>query len=201
MSPWEFIAAVAWRMAAIVVAVLYRPLVTSVLGRTLSKVRAGPFELAWEQTRSATGPLAPTEQPRSGTGGSISSLTPRQVGELIETDPRQARLEMYEVLRRGLRRGLAEAGVDTEAEADALQLCRAGERAGLFPSRVTDAVVGLNVLRNLALHAPSDEQLRPERAREYVATAEGSLYAASIALTQARRDAQGQETKSISDAA
>lgn len=201
MSVWEFMATVAWPVAIVVVAVLYRPLLTSLLNGGLRSVRAGPFELAWEQTRSATGSPADMERPQSATPRSISSLTPPRIGSLIDTDPRQAILEMYEVVRRGLRRGLAEAGVDPDEEADALELCREGERAGLFPPRVTDAVMGLNVLRNLALHAPGGEQLRPERAREYVAMAEGALYAAAIALAQGQRSGQAQESKPIPHAA
>lgn len=184
MSAWEFIAAVAWPVAVVVVAVLYRPLLVSLLNGGLRAVRAGPFELAWDQTRSATTARVRSEPLRAVSTGSVSSLTPESISGLVEADPRQAIIDMYEVLRQGLRRGLEEAGVDADADADALELCRIGERAGVLPPSVTDAVVGLNVLRNLAMHAPSDEHLQPQKAREYVAMAEAALYAASVALAK-----------------
>src|SRR5436309_14410558 len=81
MSVWEFVAAVAWPVALLVIAVLYRPLIATLLKGSLRSVRAGPFELAWEQTRSATGAAAETQQRRSEVGVSVSSLTRQAITE------------------------------------------------------------------------------------------------------------------------
>ena len=64
---------------------------------------------------------------------------------------------------------------------DALGLAREAESQGIVPAEVTDAVLGLNVLHNLALHAPMCE-MSPVRAYEYLAMADGALYSFASAL-------------------
>jgi hypothetical protein len=97
-------------------------------------------------------------------------------------------LDAYGVVRRTLEDGLKEAGVEVDAgQLDALDLAREAERHHLSGSKVTDAVLGLNVLYNLAKHALSNE-MSPARAFEYLAMADGALYAFSAATKTSRPD-------------
>lgn len=104
--------------------------------------------------------------------------------ELAGSDPRGAILGAYEAVRAALRAGLVEAGLAIEdGDLDALDLAREAESRGIVPPAVTDAVLGLNVLHNLAKHAPSRE-MSTTRAHEYLAMADGALYAFSAALSK-----------------
>jgi hypothetical protein len=85
-----------------------------------------------------------------------------------------------------LRRGLEEVGVEVDNVADgldALGLVRVAETRHIVPPEVTDAMLGLNVLYNLARHAP-EREMSPARAYEYLAMADGALYAFATAATR-----------------
>ena len=52
VSTLEFIAAVAWPLAALVIAVLYRRAITAILSGQVGRMRAGPLEVEWRRTLS-----------------------------------------------------------------------------------------------------------------------------------------------------
>ena len=52
VSALEFIAAVAWPLAALVIAVLYRRAITAILSGQVGRMRAGPLEVEWRRTLS-----------------------------------------------------------------------------------------------------------------------------------------------------
>lgn len=49
MSPIEFIASIAWPAVILIVALVYRRLLTDLVTGGVTRLRAGPFELAWDQ--------------------------------------------------------------------------------------------------------------------------------------------------------
>lgn len=188
MGAIEFIGTIAWPVAVLVVALAYRPLVVSILERHPTRLKAGPLDLVWEHAAEAVHVrrTAPVPAP-AGTEARLKPISSGREAELAESNPRRAILEMYAAVEQTLRDALCERGIGFEEGADALSLVRAGESAGLFPAEVTDAIVGVQVLRNLAADAPTREQLEPAKAREYIAIAEGSLYAIRMALRRAER--------------
>jgi hypothetical protein len=114
----------------------------------------------------------------------IRSLLGSEIADLANSEPREAVLCAYEAVREAFRRGLEEVGVKIDAAGlDALGLAREAESQGIVSAEVTDAVLGLNVLHNLALHAPVRE-MSPVRAYEYLAMADGALYSFATALKQ-----------------
>ncbi len=187
----EFIGEVAWPVAILVVALAYRPLLVSVLERNLTRLKLGGLEMAWDQAADVVRLRRPAPlQPSTGASGVAGPGAPPEIRELVEVDPRGAILGMYSTVEQVLRDALREHGIEAEESADALSLVRAGESVGLFPAEVTDAILGIQVLRNLAAHAPTQQHLEPEKAREYIAMAEGSLFAVAMALRRASAEAR-----------
>lgn len=189
----DFISRIAWPAVILVVALMYRRLLTKLVTGGITHVRAGPFELAWDQAKSGVERRTSTVErvPHLRSTGTPSappeSLLGSELAELAESDPREAIFAAYGRVQEALQRALADMGVShTEAETlDALSLVRLTESSGLTPPETTDAVVGLNVLHNLAKHAPGSG-LSASRAYEYLAMADGALYSLASALKHQR---------------
>jgi hypothetical protein len=190
----EFIAKVAWPVSILVIALVYRRLLNDLLAENVTRLRAGPFELAWDQAKSGVARprqaseanTRPALVPTDTTEAVYTSLLDTDIGALADSDPREAVLCAYDAVREAFRQGLAEAGVENDANGlDALGLVREAESRGLVPSETTDAVLGLNVLHNLAKHAPMHE-MSPSRAYEYLAMADGALYSFATAIKKSR---------------
>ena len=191
MSAIEFIARIAWPAVILIVALIYRRPLADLIAGGVTRFRAGPFELAWDQAKSGV------ERSRASSSASPSSSTPSPIrpsvgllgGELsalAESNPRETVLRTYETVRQAIRRGLEEVGVELDDDADsldALGLVRIAETRNIVPPEVTDAVLGLNVLYNLAEHAP-EREMSPSRAYEYLAMADAALYAFATAAAR-----------------
>lgn len=183
----EFIAEVAWPAAILIVALVYRRLVGDLIAGGITRLRAGPFELAWDRAKSGLESSRPPSQIRSAsdsseavTGASFSFLDPKLV-DLASSNPRQAVLCAYEAVQEALRTDLSDLGVTFGPDLDALALAREAESRGIVPPEVTDAVLGLNILHNLAKHAPVRD-MSPAKAYEFLAMADGALYSLTTAM-------------------
>jgi hypothetical protein len=113
----EFIAKIAWPVSILIIALVYRRLLTDLIAGGVTRLRAGPFELAWDQAKSGV------ERPRqSSQANARRSLVPADLGapqtslldtdirDLADSDPREAVLRAYDAVREAFRQGLAEAG-------------------------------------------------------------------------------------------
>lgn len=189
----EFIAKIAWPVSILVIALVYRRLLTDLIAGGVTRLRAGPFELAWDQAKS--GIERPRQSSQANDRPSLvpddaealqTSLLDTNIRDLADSDPREAVLRAYDAVREAFRQGLAEAGVEIDSDAlDALGLVREAESRGIVPSETTDAVLGLNILHNLAKHSPVRE-MSPSRAYEYLAMADGALYSFATAIKKHR---------------
>jgi hypothetical protein len=170
------------------VALAYRRLLSDLIAGGITRLRAGPFEFAWDQAksgierpRSAAKAKSRPDQPAAGAETPFNFLD-SEVVNLASSDPREAVLRAYQAVREALRSGLEGIGVELVFnELDALGLAREAESRDIVPPEITDAVLGLNVLHNLALHAPVRE-MSPARAYEYLAMADGALYSFTAAM-------------------
>lgn len=184
MSPVEFIAAIAWPVAILVIAIIYRAPLGRLVGGERTKLKAGPFELAWESARPnlPRPALAAVDSDArlSASGGRLASTLVDQARE----SPGEAVLAAYSQLGEAFTRGLKELGIGIDAEQnDPLALAREAERKGVIGPEITHAIEGLDILRNLAARRPS-QALSEGRAFEYLAMADAVLYAIAGALSK-----------------
>lgn len=184
MSALEFITAVAWPVAILLIAILYRKPVTRLVAGERTTLKAGPFELAWENARPAVPRPAPFPVEK---GSPLSPPAGRLASTLVDVareSPAEAVLAAYSQLGEAFCRGLKEVGVELDVEQQAaLALASEAERAGITGPEITNAVHGLEVLRNLAQHGPA-QAVSEGRAYEYLAMADAVLYAIAVALTR-----------------
>lgn len=144
MSPVEFLAEVAWPVAVLVIAILYRKPLGRLVGGERTTLKAGPFELAWEQAR----PTLPRPAPLSAEiGAQVASPAGRLASLLVDLareSPAEAVIAAYGHLGEAFKRGLNEIGVDVHADRDdPLALAREAEAAGVTGPEITHALEGL----------------------------------------------------------
>lgn len=174
MSALDFIAAVAWPLTVLVIAIMFRRPITTALASAAGHLKAGPFELAWEETISEV--EVDLGQPPSVSKGEIGGAAGK-LDELAEESPVAAVVQTYGQIELALRDLLKRHGVDgVDDQWHVVELARHALRKGLITPETMKAVEGLSVLRNLAAHG-RDSDLSTQRAHEFVALAQGTLFA------------------------
>jgi hypothetical protein len=168
----EMTKALAWPVATLVLALLFRqPIISLVSGLKLRRLKGKDWEAefgqALEEARREI--PAPTEAPRE-----LSELAPKLQGS-IATSPSQAILrawnEVEGFLVSSVAQEIAPSGFVVPDVVESLV------EKGIIERSTRDAIVSLYHLRNLATHAPS-ERISPLQAREFVAMASAVKWAA-----------------------
>lgn len=207
MTATEFIADVSWPLAIVIVAVLYRPFLTKLLAGGSSKLKAGPFELAWDEAREGLASTIgrstdeasdgfPQSSSTSSSGDplpSMKSLLGPKMVELAEKEPRRAIIQAYQKVSGAVHAGVKLSDAELDDVDDPVNVARRAQELGLIEPRTTDALVGLQVLYNLAEFSPS-HQVSSARAFEYLALADAALFAfaSNIQAEAKRRDTEDQ---------
>jgi len=138
---------------------------------------SGPVDVhSWAQGVEQVGESVIAFEPAGAMPGQDDELD--RLVELAENAPATAVVTSFALIHRELERiaranGLPADGTPTAALADI------AERAGLVTKETVSAVRGLVALRNFAVHAQSDTEVTPSRAREYVALVQAVLFALS----------------------
>ena len=182
MSVLEFIAAItkalAWPLAAVVVAVLFREQLRRLLSTgPARRMKAGPIEIEWDRTVAE----AQVELDQPGVppplAGSMSGPVSVELVEVAERSPTAAVMEAHAVIERELRVRLTAAGVpEAEQRVGAAGLARLGMQHGVITEETQRAIEGLSVLRNLSAHGRAGD-VSTERAIDFLALADAVLYA------------------------
>jgi hypothetical protein len=171
MPALEFIAAVAWPVTILVIAVMFRRPIAEALAASTGRVKAGPFEWEWERG-------VQTVEADLGLPSSIShSELEDTAGELDEWSERAsvgAIIEASGQVERALRELLPKDNKEINRWG-LMQLSRAALEQGRISPETAKAIEGLLVLRNLAAHGRAEE-VSPKRVREFVALTQGVLY-------------------------
>lgn len=179
MSTLEFIASLvkslAWPVALLVLALLFRSQLRQMLSRQVKRMKAGPIELEWDRTLSeAEVELDQPGGPRLEAGRAESGIAAELSG-LAASSPATAVLEAHMRIENELRRITAAAEPDGAPEAGAAGLARHAGRLGLITPETVRAVEGITVLRNLAAHGRAGE-VSAEQARDYLSLIDAVLY-------------------------
>jgi hypothetical protein len=173
MSALEFIASVAWPIAVLAIALLFRKPIVAALESATGRLRAGPFEMAWEQTVS-TVELEINRPPAAVKEGAGAK---EKLDQLADISPPSAVVEAYGRIEASLRSLLMKHGVKGDEHAWSVRkLADLARQDDLITEETRHAIEGLRVLRNLAAHGKWDD-LSAQRAREFVALADGVIFA------------------------
>lgn len=166
-------------MTVLVVALIFRRVITQTLSGHLARVKAGPLELEWErkvfEVKADLEITRPEPNPFRDRAERGSRPSPTAPGS-----PKAAVLLAHDRVTAQLGRLLEEAGED-EADLELLGsagLARQAEGLGLIAEQTVQAVEGLTVLANLARFGRTDD-VSVERAAEYEALADAVLFALS----------------------
>jgi hypothetical protein len=174
MSPAEFISSIAWPVAVLVIALLFRRPLTDALRSASGALSAGPFRLEWQRRAEAV--EADLGRAPSISKGEIGGAAGR-LDEIAEVSPAGAVVEAFGQIEVSLRSLLEQDGVQNlDRPWSVSRLAQTAREKGLITAETQDAIEGLSVMRNLAAHGQQDD-LSPQRAHEFVALSQGVLYA------------------------
>lgn len=159
---------------------------TAVLRASSGRFSAGPFRLEWEKRAAEIeGDLGLSPSISKGEIGGAAG----RLDEIANVSPAGAVVEAFGQIEIALRSLLKKHGVSGFDESwNVRQLADAALEQGLIASETKDAIEGLSVMRNLAAHG-EQRDLSPQRAHEFVALAQGVLYAISMNEKAAERRA------------
>jgi hypothetical protein len=186
MSAAEFISSIAWPLAALAIALLFRAPLSDALRSASGALSAGPFRLEWQRRAAAV--EADLGRPPSISKGEIGGAAGR-LDEIAEVSPTGAVVEAFGQIEVALRSLLEEQGVENlERPWSVRRLAESARERGLITAETKDAIDGLSVMRNLAAHG-GQEDISPERAHEFVALCQAVLYAITTNAKSAARSA------------
>lgn len=178
MSWLEFFATIigslAWPVAAVVVALVFRKQLRALLSGPLSRVRAGPLEVEWDRQLSEAEVDLGEPDARSFDGPTVAELT-----RVAQQSPVSAVMAGFAKVEAALRELLSAQTPHVPVEGSgAVRLARAGFELGVVTDESVRAIEGLAVLRNLAAHG-RETDLDAHRAIDYLAMVDAVLFALS----------------------
>lgn len=174
----EILKAAAWPVATLLLALMFRAPVTNLFqGLRLRRLKRGDWEADFQETSAEVRrEIAALASPATGTGGP----TPLVIddSDLSTGAPAVAAVaRAWNQIEALIENTAREAGVTGATFPEKLRAL--AEKGFLDPSTV-DAVNGLRIMRNLAVHSP--EPLAQEKAWEFIEMANGVAFAISMNL-------------------
>jgi hypothetical protein len=177
--------AVAWPIAAIVIALLFRKQLKALLAQPLNRLRVGAVEMEW---RAAVAEAIPETVRRTAPPQRGSTVT--ELGELAKVEPMAAILrgflrveqalvtQVLPQLRDRVSAGdLKVEGSGPSARRDPAEFARLAAQEGVITHDAAKAVAGLDTLRQL-VSLPS-YRVDTDQAIEYLTMVDAVLYALS----------------------
>lgn len=174
----DLVTGLAWPVAVVWIVLAFRAEIRDVLHSRKATVKAGPFELGFEQAAvevEAATALRPTtagDEPTSplGLDESMHSLA-----VTAASSPVEAVLGSFALVEQALRDRLESAGIDPGTNRSAVQLAAQAASVGLITPETVNSVQGVAVLRNLAAHGHGRE-IDAGKALDYLVLVEATLY-------------------------
>ncbi len=172
----SIVGSLAWPVAAVVAALVFRRQLRDVLGHRLHRLKAGPLEMELfdrklAETEAEVDPI-PAPQRKAGV---LPEGVSGELDSIVDSAPGAAVMEAHARVERRLREILTEAGVTEARPGGVRQLARTAAENGLIPRESVRAVEGITVMRNLAAHGHTND-LTPVRAREYLDLVDAVLF-------------------------
>lgn len=179
MNTREFIASLidslAWPLALVIVALIFRPQIVDLLSKGLTRMKAGPFEAEWTRAEQRI-PNAIRAKTAPRTPDSVSR-------ETADVSPRAAILTRFDEVIEQLADAVTERLGDQPDGQSAGELIDVAQSAGMIDAGTKQALVGINVMRNLTAHGP-EREIDAEKVVEFMALADATEYAMNHWLSQ-----------------
>ncbi|GAA0572483.1 hypothetical protein GCM10009534_02920 [Kribbella sandramycini] len=164
--------ALAWPVALLVVALLFRTKLIELLSSDVKRLRAGPVELEWERQLVET--RVQLDYPQ------VRQTKPMQhPGEMFTAphSPEERVVMAYDHIRESLRAKLEGLEDPHDLLMSPPGLARTAAKHGLVPNEIVRAVEGLAILYELARNGRDGHGIGAEKAAEYEALASAVVFA------------------------
>jgi hypothetical protein len=171
------VGALVWPITSVIAIVVLRRQLTGLIQGPVSRLKAGPagVELEWDrkasELREEIGD-GPREEPRSDAPTWLP--LPEELRGLAGVAPDAVVLESYARIEQQLQAMLVGVDLPLDRPAGAAALAQFAEQRGLITHETRDAVEGLSVLRNLAVHGRTS--VDSGRALDFAAMTDAVLY-------------------------
>lgn len=167
----SLVSSLAWPAAIVCIAVVFRSQLKTLLTDRLHHLEAGPIKADFDRVGSkveATLGEAGIAVPAHVAAPDLTSLA-SQAPELVIA-------EAFGLVEQELRSALEAAGEQLPDDARADQLTRLAADHGLISPLTVEAIEGVTVMRNLAVHGPRRE-ITTKQVDEYLVLIESVIYA------------------------
>lgn len=167
----SLVSSLAWPAAVVCIAVLFRTQLKTLLTERLRHIEAGPlkadFDLLGSEVHETLGKA----------GISVPDhAKDDELADLANQSPRQVISVAFDLVAQELRDALTSTGEPPPDGADAAEIAHLALGRDLISPLTINAIEGLAVMHNLALHGPRREITRAQ-VDEYLALVEAVLYA------------------------
>jgi hypothetical protein len=167
----SLVSSLAWPAAVVCIAVLFRTQLKTLLTDRLKHIEAGPlkadFDLIGSKVQATLG-QAGVPVPARAKADDLAGLAKQAPAIVIS--------EAFALVEHELRSALSSVGESPPDGTDATELAHLALERGLITPLTINAIEGVAVMRNLAVHGPQRE-ITSTQVDEYLALVEGVLYA------------------------
>jgi hypothetical protein len=167
----SLVSSLAWPAAVVCIAVLFRAQLKTLLSEHLRHIEAGPLKADFDRLGSDVHAALGEAGIPASAGADTGELT-----DLAQRVPGAAIPEAFALVERELRRALTSIGESPPDATDAKDLAHRALERGLITPLTINAIEGIAVMRNLAVHGPRRE-IAVKQAKEYLALVDSVLYA------------------------
>ncbi len=161
----------AWPLAVVCIAVLFRTQLNTLLTEHLRHIEAGPLKADFDRIGSDVH----TVLDQAGVPPSTEAATD-DLADLAQREPAAVIPEAFARVERELSDALAAINEKPSDSASAMALAHKALERGLISPLTINAIEGIAVMRNLAVHGPRRE-VTVKQAQEYLALVDSVLYA------------------------
>jgi Domain of unknown function (DUF4145) len=182
------VAALAWPVTIVIVALLFRKRIEAVLARPAKRWKIGPVEAEWEEsTGEASVELAKAQVELGAPAPAEGDSRTKELLAIAGHSPRAAVMDAATELEHALRAYLRQQGMDFPPNRTSLgALAREARGSGLLSAEEADVIERLARLRNLAAHAVEPVSL--DQAVDFITLSNGVLMLVELKSTIHRAD-------------
>ena len=175
----EFIAALvqalAWPLAIVGVALIFRSKIIELLTPEIKRLKAGPLEVEWERAISEARVELDLPGMVGAPGDLNADLSTPDLADLAQAAPTAAVLEAAGRVESELRERLIGRAPTEDLQVGLVGLARLAGKHEVVTPEMVRAVEGIAVLRDMAAHGRAGDTT-PERALDYLHLTDAILY-------------------------